>query len=353
MYFSNSISDDEAVVYESIEDGEVFYDEVSVPNKRRSGKPVHKTLDKDELIVDNEMYEGKQTRNMSGPKPKVMSTYTEVRDVKGGAHDPGDDHYAVIANEEEEEEEGYAQVHRESLISEGDSHSLVSQDSLYSDDRRQHKDLKRLCEPSPRLAPLLRRTRLAELEASSSLSSGCSDSTTTGVEGEQETETETEEGGDVDEYGDYAVVGPGVVRLSSSTSPTDVSPADTPPVPQRHYRVPKDANIDLDFNFPEIPELPHPRRELAWDTPFDQIRIFIANNRGPTEFYTAQKIGERYGEGILALKAFLGTLESPPAEEPQVSHTEAADHARQEDRENGNHGLEPLPGCEEMEITCL
>lgn len=326
-------------MYECIKDGEVFYEEVGMSNNCKAASTADPTNHNSHFIIDNDMYEA----NGCVEKPKLASTYTEVRDVVQEFCGPQEGDYATV----EDDDDGYAQVHRESLVSQGDNQSLMSQDSLYSEVRRQHKDLRRLCEPSPRHAPLLRRTRLAQLEASSSLSSGFYDSASTGDDGGRDTESEQEAR---EEDPQNACEDPSDSHLSMSHLPTETSPEDPPPVPPKHYRIPKDANIDVNFNFPEIPDLPHARRELAWDTPFDQIRLFIAKNRGPTEFYTAPKIGDSYGEGIEALKAFLETIKSDGLRQ---SRGETVNVHAENVEDVGSQGLEPLSGCAEIEITCL
>lgn len=67
-------------------------------------------------------------------------------------------------------------------------------------------------------------------------------------------------------------------------------------------------NVLLDF--PPIPELPNPRQELTWGSSSDQIREFIAKNRGPRELYLPPKTDELSGKAVDNLKVFLETLES-------------------------------------------
>ena len=63
-------------------------------------------------------------------------------------------------------------------------------------------------------------------------------------------------------------------------------------------------------DFPPIPDLPNPRQELTWGSASDQIRGFIAENRGPRELYLPPKSDELNGKAITALKEFLRTLDS-------------------------------------------
>ena len=62
----------------------------------------------------------------------------------------------------------------------------------------------------------------------------------------------------------------------------------------------------LNSDFSPIPELPHPRLEMTFTTtPFDQIRIFIAHNRGPNELYPSPDVDELGGKAVHKLKEFM------------------------------------------------
>ena len=70
----------------------------------------------------------------------------------------------------------------------------------------------------------------------------------------------------------------------------------------------------MTFDFPPIPELPHPRLELSFDSVFDKIRGFIARNRTSGEFYTTVMKGKYFsapqpGVAIQHLKELLDELD--------------------------------------------
>ncbi len=67
--------------------------------------------------------------------------------------------------------------------------------------------------------------------------------------------------------------------------------------------------VDINFNFPDIPPLPHPRLELTYRSAFDDIRLFIANNRRPNEIYAVPRLSERGGKAITKLKQYLQKVE--------------------------------------------
>ena len=72
----------------------------------------------------------------------------------------------------------------------------------------------------------------------------------------------------------------------------------------------EDSTDSFPTDFPPIPELPNPRQELTWGSASDQIRGFIAENRGPRELYLPPKSNELGGKAVIALKEFLRTLDS-------------------------------------------
>ena len=57
--------------------------------------------------------------------------------------------------------------------------------------------------------------------------------------------------------------------------------------------------------FAPICDLPHPRRELTYRTSFDDIRQFLASNRGPDDYYTAVNRNQLDGRHVKALKDYL------------------------------------------------
>lgn len=57
--------------------------------------------------------------------------------------------------------------------------------------------------------------------------------------------------------------------------------------------------------FPPVHDLPNPRLELTYRTCFDEIRQFLASNRGPDDFYTAVDRKELDGRHVKALKEYL------------------------------------------------
>ena len=67
--------------------------------------------------------------------------------------------------------------------------------------------------------------------------------------------------------------------------------------------------------FPPIPNLPHPRIELTFRSAFDDIRLFLANNRDDNETYASRgrKKGHE-GKAIHRLKIFLARLDRDMAE---------------------------------------
>ena len=60
-------------------------------------------------------------------------------------------------------------------------------------------------------------------------------------------------------------------------------------------------------NFAPIGDLPHARLELMHKTSFDDIRQFLASNRGPTEYYPAVNRNELDGRYVKVLKEYLAT----------------------------------------------
>lgn len=72
----------------------------------------------------------------------------------------------------------------------------------------------------------------------------------------------------------------------------------------------EDSTDGILVEFPPIPELPNPRQELTWGSSGDQIREFIAKNRGPRELYLPPKSTELSGKAMENLKGFLKVLES-------------------------------------------
>ncbi len=65
---------------------------------------------------------------------------------------------------------------------------------------------------------------------------------------------------------------------------------------------------DLNFDFPPIPVLPHPRLEMNFESPCDFIRRFLATHRGPSEVFPVPRKSERGGRAIKKLEAFLHRL---------------------------------------------
>ena len=72
----------------------------------------------------------------------------------------------------------------------------------------------------------------------------------------------------------------------------------------------QDSTDGIVVDFPPIPELPNPRQELTWESPSDQIREFIAQNRGPRELYLPPESSELSGKAMENLTMFLKALES-------------------------------------------
>jgi len=72
----------------------------------------------------------------------------------------------------------------------------------------------------------------------------------------------------------------------------------------------QDSTDGILVDFPPIPELPNPRQELTWESPSDQIREFIAQNRGPRELYLPPESSELSGKAMENLTLFLKALES-------------------------------------------
>ena len=72
-------------------------------------------------------------------------------------------------------------------------------------------------------------------------------------------------------------------------------------------------SIPSDLHFEPIPELPNPRVELTFGGAFDDIRRFIANNRGPSEMYAMPNKGNTNGEAVRKLKAFLNSIQHQSA----------------------------------------
>ena len=70
-----------------------------------------------------------------------------------------------------------------------------------------------------------------------------------------------------------------------------------------------DTIKDIKFDFPPIPALPHPRLEMTWDSVFDQIRTFIAQNRAPKEVYATPRKSRVPGKAMKELKSYLAELD--------------------------------------------
>ena len=65
---------------------------------------------------------------------------------------------------------------------------------------------------------------------------------------------------------------------------------------------------DVNFDFPPIPTLPNPRLEMQFNSPFDEIRRFLAYNRGPNEVFPVPRKSERGGKAMSRLKSMLTRL---------------------------------------------
>ena len=61
-------------------------------------------------------------------------------------------------------------------------------------------------------------------------------------------------------------------------------------------------------NFPPVPPLPHPRMELTHRTAFDDIRLFLANNRKSDEVFPTPRRTQMRGKSIDQLKEFLDSM---------------------------------------------
>ena len=90
-----------------------------------------------------------------------------------------------------------------------------------------------------------------------------------------------------------------VISTSGATAPVAGSAAEEP-----------ESTDGIVVDFPPIPELPNPRQELTWESPSDQIREFIAQNRGPRELYLPPESSELSGKAMENLTMFLKALES-------------------------------------------
>lgn len=65
-----------------------------------------------------------------------------------------------------------------------------------------------------------------------------------------------------------------------------------------------------EWRFSPIPRLPHPRLEMTWDSPFDGIRVFLAQTRDPTEVFAVQRRrSDKRGFAIAQLRELLQSLD--------------------------------------------
>ena len=107
----------------------------------------------------------------------------------------------------------------------------------------------------------------------------------------------------------YASVGesPGRDSYASVGRSTMTDRESTKTLTNRTSKLPTD--VDKYFDFPPVKDLPHPRIELLTQkTAFDDIRRFLANNRGPDECYASFKRNELNGKAIQSLTEYLATL---------------------------------------------
>ena len=111
---------------------------------------------------------------------------------------------------------------------------------------------------------------------------------------------------------------PEVVQLSPLPSDTDTSGSSEGTDRNSNTTLIASQVDDLDvlpsdLHFEPIPRLKHPRVELTFGGAFDEIRRFIANNRGPSEMYAMPNKHNSNGEAIKKLKTFLSSIESQSA----------------------------------------
>ena len=66
---------------------------------------------------------------------------------------------------------------------------------------------------------------------------------------------------------------------------------------------------DDNNNAGNIPDLPYPRLELITTSAFDEIRRFLALNRGPTEVYKSPPSEDLDGKAVEKLRQMLGNME--------------------------------------------
>ena len=79
--------------------------------------------------------------------------------------------------------------------------------------------------------------------------------------------------------------------------------------PHRKYRETlTPTEEDFNFDFPPVPPMPFPRLEMRFDSPFDEIRRFLAYNRGPNEVFPVPRKSERGGKAMSKLKLILSRL---------------------------------------------
>ena len=85
-----------------------------------------------------------------------------------------------------------------------------------------------------------------------------------------------------------------------------------------------DLYEEITFSFPEPAGLPHPRLELTFgSSTFDQIRLWLVNNRGPKEFFSPPSRDELGGRSIQKLKHFLQQLDAVQQGGSKTVDTEA------------------------------
>ena len=98
-----------------------------------------------------------------------------------------------------------------------------------------------------------------------------------------------------------------VVVTDSGLSSISCSTTAASPPPSTPSSVYEDASFNV--NYPPIPALPNPRLEMSWGTsPFNEIRLFLANNRSRDEFYPTPDRSETDGKAVQKLKSFLESL---------------------------------------------
>ena len=70
------------------------------------------------------------------------------------------------------------------------------------------------------------------------------------------------------------------------------------------------SRLDFKSRYSPIFKLPHPRLEMTWDSPFDGIRVFLAQTRDPTEVYSVQRRrSDKRGFAIAQLRELLRLLD--------------------------------------------